>query len=256
MFMRTFTPSIILQPYIKAFLIIETAQERINPILPGTAPVMALRFKGQVNLLVNNTHELLPVASLSGLRKTMRRIQYLPHSGNLLVQFRELGMSAFFKHPVHDFFEKSVAMNNLLPAQTIATLEEQLAAADSHTQRIAVAEAFFVQQLTHYKPDTLVMAALQKIHEHQGVLNMKALAGSLYISQDAFEKRFRKVAGTTPKQFASIARLQAATQRKEHQTLTDIAFEAGYFDQAHFNKEFKLFTGQTPTQFFQAPPQW
>ncbi|MNL74133.1 Helix-turn-helix domain protein [compost metagenome] len=39
-------------------------------------------------------------------------------------------------------------------------------------------------------------------------------------------------------------------------TLAQIALEAGYFDQPHFNKDFKLFTGLTPTEFFKSPGLW
>jgi len=38
--------------------------------------------------------------------------------------------------------------------------------------------------------------------------------------------------------------------------LTETAFDAGYFDQPHFNKDFKLFTGQTPTDFLKSPIFW
>jgi len=40
------------------------------------------------------------------------------------------------------------------------------------------------------------------------------------------------------------------------QPLAQIALDAGYFDQPHFNKDFKLFTGVTPTEFFKSPLLW
>ena len=88
----------------------------------------------------------------------------------------------------------------------------------------------------------------------KGIIKIKDLADTLYISQDAFEKRFRRVVGTSPKQFSSILRMRSITNiRQQKHTLTKIAFDAGYFDQPHFNKDFRLFTGQTPTDFFKLP---
>ncbi len=88
----------------------------------------------------------------------------------------------------------------------------------------------------------------------KGIVKIKELANSLYISNDVFEKRFRKIVGTTPKQFSSIVRLKSAiSQKQQNQSFSDIAFNAGYFDHPHFNKDFKLFTGQTPTDFFKSP---
>ncbi len=88
-------------------------------------------------------------------------------------------------------------------------------------------------------------------------MNVNQLADELCISQDAFEKRFRKVVGCSPKHFSSIVRLKnLISQPQSKQSFTEIAFDNGYFDQAHFNKNFKLFTGQNPTDFFKSPPLW
>jgi AraC-like DNA-binding protein len=39
-------------------------------------------------------------------------------------------------------------------------------------------------------------------------------------------------------------------------TLTDAAYQAGYFDQSHFIKDFRLFTGRTPKDFFSDFQYW
>lgn len=45
-------------------------------------------------------------------------------------------------------------------------------------------------------------------------------------------------------------------QKQNNQNHIELAFDAGYFDQSHFNKDFKLFTGQTPSEFFKFPSFW
>jgi AraC-like DNA-binding protein len=50
--------------------------------------------------------------------------------------------------------------------------------------------------------------------------------------------------------------MQSIIKNPTPKDLTNLALEAGYFDQAHFNKAFKQFTGLTPSSFFKAPPQW
>jgi AraC-like DNA-binding protein len=65
------------------------------------------------------------------------------------------------------------------------------------------------------------------------------------------EKRFRQAVGTSPKKFASIVRFKHVIQRYDSgRSLTELAYEAGFYDQAHFIKEFKIFTGDTPEGFF------
>jgi methylphosphotriester-DNA--protein-cysteine methyltransferase len=105
--------------------------------------------------------------------------------------------------------------------------------------------------------DALIQNAIQQIKNANGDLRIKDLLTNLYISQDAFEKRFRKITGTSPKQFAGTVRLKnIIAQYSDTMNLTEMAYTAGYFDQAHFIKTFKSFTGQTPQSFFTSPARW
>ena len=57
--------------------------------------------------------------------------------------------------------------------------------------------------------------------------------------------------GASPKKFASIVRLKNLLQQYPNTgSLTELAYEAGFYDQAHFIKEFKAFTGDTPENYF------
>jgi len=58
------------------------------------------------------------------------------------------------------------------------------------------------------------------------------------------------VVGTTAKKFASIVRFNTVLDNlNETKTLTEICYEKNFFDQAHFIKDFKQFTGDTPENF-------
>lgn len=250
-------PTASLRPFIKTYLIIESREELVNRVLPDTSFTLAFRFKGQVNYITDNKANALPVSVLSGLRKSVRLIHYQRNTSTILILFKEAGATAFFKAPLHELFEESVSLDHFLSQQEISLVEEQLAEAKNNLQRVAFIEAFLYSKLDGHHPDQLIFNAIQKIHATNGLVKMKALAKTFYISQDAFEKRFRKTVGASPKQFSSIIRMKSIIhQRKSAQSLTDMAFSGGYFDQPHFNKDFKLFTGQTPTDFFKSPSFW
>ena len=66
------------------------------------------------------------------------------------------------------------------------------------------------------------------------------------------ERNFTKQIGLSPKQLSKVIRLQATLQmllNKTTGTLTDLAYENEYYDQAHFIRDFKEFTGITPKDF-------
>jgi AraC-like DNA-binding protein len=254
---NAYAPAELLKPFIKTYLIIESLDEIVNRVLPNTSLAIAFQYKGQVNYVMDNNICKVPTSAISGIRKSVRLINYLKDTATIIVLFNEGGMSAFFREPLHELFEESVSLDNFITQQKTLVIEEQLAEAQNNNQRIAIVEQFLLSKLCYRKPDKLILTALQKIHYCKGNVKIKELADKLYISHDAFEKRFRKVVGTSPKQFSSIVRMKSIVDHKPHsQSLTEIAISAGYFDQPHFNKDFRLFTGQTPTDFFNSPVFW
>jgi AraC-like DNA-binding protein len=251
-----FLPSEPLKPFVKGYKIIEMEDERVNRILPSTALTLAFRLQGQTNHLFTDTTHRLPSSVVSGIRKSVRLIQYQDHSSTLIVMFREGGASVFFKQPVYELVEESISLDDFISHEEAARVEEELAEAHNHPQRILAIEKFLLSRLVP-KQDLLVMAAVQQMYKAKGTLRMHELTDSLPLSTDAFEKRFRKVMGTSPKQFASILRLQSIVrQKRPDQSIAQVALDAGYFDQSHFHKEFKLFTGQSPVEFFKSPVFW
>ena len=252
-----FIPTEQLRPFIKTYRIIESEDELVNRVLPSTSLAIAFRCKGYVNYIKENRHEKLPVSTISGIRKSVRLINYAKDTATLIIQFKEAGAKAFFKEPLHELFEESVSLDNFIPQQKIAIIEELLMEAKTNNQKIAVIEQFLLSRLHNYKPDNLISAAITIIQSKKGIVKIKELADALFISQDAFEKRFRKTKGSSPKQYCYVVRIKSIIDHKQkNQNLIDLAIDAGYFDQPHFNKDFKLFTGQTPSEFFNFPSFW
>ena len=257
--MEVFLPSAPLRPFVKSYRIIESNKALVNRVLPDTSIAMAFRFKGEIAYVdsAGAAKAKLSVATLSGLRKSNRLIKYAPDTAALIVTFAETGVSAFFEQPLHELFEKSISLDYFFVESDISGIEGRLASAQNNIARIEVIDGFLLSKLRHFKSDQLVTEAIKKIRANNGLVRIKDLANGLAISQDAFEKRFRRTTGATPKQFASIVKLRTLIQRNETSaSFLDLALRNGYYDQAHFNKEFKLFTGLTPTKFFRSASFW
>lgn len=252
-----FFPADILKSFIKTFLIIESENGMENRILPDTSIVLAFRYRGRIAYREAGIENGLPVAVITGLRKSARLLNYSKQTATLLVIFREGGAAAFFKEPLHELFGISVSLDHLIHRRKINEIEERLAEAKNNRQRISFIERFLVSELKEPRRDLLILSAIQKIKAAHGDVRIKDLLTTLYVSRDAFEKSFRRVIGTSPKQFAAIVRLRNLIDRHSPaESLTDTAQTAGYFDQSHFTKDFKIFTGQTPQVFFKSSAYW
>lgn len=254
---ESYHPSGILKPFINSFKIIESEVQITGNLLPGTSIVMAFRYRGTIKDLHAEPSHSFPLSAITGLRKSSRLFNYSHDTAVLLVMFNEGGAGAFFRQPLHDFFGESISLDAVLPCTLTREIEERLAGANDNLQRITIVEQWLMAQLNDYTADTRVLEAVQKIKAARGIIKIKELASQLYMSQDSFEKKFRSMVGASPKQFSSVVRLRyVIDQYPRLQNLSLAAIKAGYFDQAHFIKDFKTFTGKTPHEFFSNAAYW
>ncbi len=97
-------------------------------------------------------------------------------------------------------------------------------------------------------------AACLELHATHGTARIGPLAAELGLSVRQLERRFRDAAGLSPKSMARLIRFSEAHERIELEpstSLAALACELGYADQAHFNRDFRTFSGFTPGQFAQ-----
>lgn len=242
-----YSPCERLRPYVQAITVLESPDPVTFRILPDTSIVMGVQFKGRVSF----TGRLLSTAGITGIHNTYRMVSNTPDTGSVLVRFTSTGAAQFFHIPMQDVYNDSIAFNDFIP-KTTGCLEEQLAEAPDNDTRVKIIESWLLTRLLPKKADTLIAAAVDRLHHENGLIRIADLSKELFISQSQLERRFRAIVGTTPKKFASIIRLQNVIQKGQHNTgdLTSLSYDSGYFDQAHFIHDFTSFTGTTPSEFF------
>jgi transcriptional regulator GlxA family with amidase domain len=94
--------------------------------------------------------------------------------------------------------------------------------------------------------DTSILDVLK----FNGNVPIEKVASLACLSLRQFERVSRERLGVSPKFFARLSRFSNAYRLRERQpqmSWTSIAHESGYFDQMHFIRDFKTFSGITPT---------
>jgi len=238
-----------LKPYIRYYVVSENELENEYKVFPSTRLVLGFQYQGQLASIQNNRLNTLATAGITGMTDSYRVFKNSAGIGTILVYFTETGFAHFAAHPVHELFNLSLSLEELFTKAEVEAVQEKLALATNDKHRIKTVEQFLLAQLRDLDADKLVIAAVKLIYETKGDIRIKELNEKLFISQSPFEKRFRKVVGTTPKKFASIVRFNTVLNNLNTKTLTQICYENNFFDQAHFIKDFKRYTGDTPENF-------
>ena len=105
--LTTYIPNPLLQPYVKAFPISESAEEKEYKVLPGTGLVIGFQYKGKLSRIENEKLKPLNSAGLTGLHDSFHVFKNAADTGTVLVYFKEAGAAQFFNMPLHELFKES-----------------------------------------------------------------------------------------------------------------------------------------------------
>ncbi|HNZ72737.1 MAG TPA: helix-turn-helix domain-containing protein, partial [Prolixibacteraceae bacterium] len=100
---------------------------------------------------------------------------------------------------------------------------------------------------------------IQVIKQSRGQISANSLAEKLTTTPKSVERKFSNHLGKTPKQYIKLVRFQETLNdfsKHENIHLTEYAYRNGYFDQAHFIRDFKSFSGYTPREFVEKYPDF
>ncbi len=132
-------------------------------------------------------------------------------------------------------------------------LREQLQAARTNDERVRVLERFLrAHACWEHAPHPAVRFALTSFQDGNERRSISEVTTQLGMSPKCFISLFEEAVGLTPKVFCRVQRFQEVLQRitrEQPVRWTDLALDAGYFDQAHFIHDFQAFAGLTPSAY-------
>lgn len=167
--------------------------------------------------------------------------------------FRPGALSALFHTPAHVFKNDVVSLQDLVDSQ-IPELRQQLIETASSETQCKILEAFLSRQLDKsFQPNPAVVYSVEQLNNKNGTPRISEIREKIGYSRRHFSGLFKQLVGITPKQYAKICRFQytlALMREMEIQDWVDVALAGGYYDQPHFNRDFKRLSGISPTEYY------
>lgn len=166
------------------------------------------------------------------------------------VNFTILGARLFLGTPLRDLTNRVVPLDDVLE-RAGARLVEQLGNDDGWAARFDRLDAAIMTRIHAAQLPSSLTWAMQRMVRRHGQVSIGSLASDVGWSHRHFVKQFNEQIGLTPKVLARVLRFGKASARladADGGHLADIAADCGYYDQAHFTRDFRAFAGVTPTQ--------
>ncbi len=169
------------------------------------------------------------------------------------VRFYPFGFSSFFTKPLKELANRETPLDQVFGQADAANLERGIVNAADTAERIRIAEDFLRSKL---KASTVIDQVIKEtvgiLLSTQGSATIDSLVKGDRSNRRKLERSFNTKIGVSPKQLAKVIRLQTALRSMLEpggDNLTRVAYESEYYDQAHFNNDFREFTGMSPRDF-------
>ena len=168
----------------------------------------------------------------------------------LQVNFTILGARLFLGQPLGALANQVVALDAAL-GPSASRLTDQLADAPDWPARFDLLDRAILDRIRAAMVPPSVAWVMQQLVRRQGQIGIGPLAAAVGCSHRHLVKQFTEQIGLGPKVLARVLRFGQAAGRLTRDSgghLADIAHDCGYYDQAHFTRDFRAFAGVTPTE--------
>jgi AraC-like DNA-binding protein len=174
------------------------------------------------------------------------------------VVFKPAALATIFRFRMAELTNARIDLTDALGREG-RQLTEQVCEASSLAQRIGLLDDFLLRRLA--QPAVRLNAADQAadlIVEKKGNVTIEWLAGETGVGRRYLEQQFVLKVGISPKHYARIQRIGHICNLLVHQQIRcqqppnwhDFIYQAGYYDQSHFIREFLQFMDRQPSLYY------
>ncbi|NRF40396.1 helix-turn-helix domain-containing protein [Pedobacter foliorum] len=245
-----------LQPYIKLICTMdcdEAADTHHIRVLPDICVELFVNYTSSPVAIIGN--ELHKRSIITFRMSRPMDVQMRKGAGCLAICFYPGMAYSFFQVPMHTLTDTTIALSDVWSGVS-AEIEDKLAGICNNDERVNLVQKYLLQQLISDKKDLQIAYCLNQAQLSGGLVSLSKLTNDIGLSQRHLSRKFQQSVGLSTKEYLSVCRfIHSLNHLKKYPTLslTEVAYESGYYDQAHFNRDYKTYTGHSPGEVVHAP---
>jgi AraC-like DNA-binding protein len=251
------TPHPLLSPYIAKMYVFESSgrlpELDRKLIVPNANLKLTLTCRNGILAHIGDKHFIQGEnkLSLTGLIDTpvILDAQDDTQTSTIIIEFNPLGAYRLFHLSFVEVKNQIGEMADLI-GNSAEKLQSQLAGASALNLKLQILQNFLINRLEKATPDPIYDYCIDRIFDSKGLISVAQLEKETGYSSRWLNTKFSEHLGTGPKNLSEIIRFkqfyQVYSTGAQLQSLKDHIYQF-YYDQSHFLRAFKRFTGFTPT---------
>jgi AraC-like DNA-binding protein len=255
-------PHPLLQPFVDTYILSTSHEEKVAftgqwPASHETSIVFSLADKPvhlhneKESSFWNTNHSIIGLQT-----EPNGTVQFSGQYHTFIIQLKAHGFRTLFRLPAQELKDKIFSTTDIAGPKA-DKLYDQLGNANSVEQMAVFADGLLLPFLRRHTDSSGVQDGITSIVncfcQRAHLFSVHQFASKVNMSIRNFERRFAEHVGIPPKMYIKLVRFNKAMSMKlaaPDNNWTAVAHACGYFDQMHFIKDFRQFTGLTPKQFF------
>jgi len=241
--------------YVKCYYLFESDSELHDTVFPGGYMEIIFNLgEGIWKTRHNNVFHKTPRVELWGQLTKPLAVQTTGRNAMLGIRFYPHSASCFLNEEAWQFNDRISDVRDVL-GMSVNSLHEKLMNEPELKNRVELLESFLLKRLSIAENRShrmsMVSTIVNELKQPATSTTVENIARRYDITPRYLQKLFLNHTGVTPKLFARINRFQNSLKliSKRETSLTSVAHDSGYFDQSHFIREFKSFTGFAPSAY-------
>jgi len=224
---------------------------REEKIIPDGYPEMIFHYKDPYFIDIEGQWQKQDRYLLAGQIRNHFFLMNSGRSGIFAIKFQPTALTTLFNIDMNDLTDRVVPISPKL-SEILSPIIELATCNDSFETKVNSVEQWLLNYLQDRSfPENAGDRIIKLILKNHGQISLDETCSKLGITSRYLERYFKKHVGVSPKFYTRIVRFSYIFKLAQNEDFNwlDISFLAGYYDQSHFIKNFREFTGENPTTY-------
>ncbi|NOQ27257.1 MAG: helix-turn-helix domain-containing protein [Bacteroidales bacterium] len=233
---------------IERIWIAENKEEAIHLLVPPNQYVNVIIPLN--NSTYSHNEKWIQTPQIEGLTLQSTYLQYTENTKLIGIRFYPHGLQSFVNVTGKQIINSSIDLQSFLNDNAILS-------AEMHSNNNDDILSYIYSLLTelfnkkNYEQSKIIRDYYQYFRGDNSMISIEEYCKQNHTNYTSLNRFFTKIIGISPKRFERLIKFRKSLCSiiDSDDSLTNIGVDSGYFDQAHFIREFKMFLNSTPSAY-------